>query len=93
MLEFPRKIRWSKSQINNKSVLFPVMAWRRTGDKPLPESMMTHVNDAYMRPRPHCDKEPISAKRWGPGELDEQRRFSLANVSCPDSNDARIDID
>ena len=49
MLEYPRKIRWSKSQINNKSVLFPVMAWRRTGDKPLPEPMMTHVNNAYMR--------------------------------------------
>ena len=26
-----------------------MMAWRRTGDKPLSEPMMTHFNDAYMR--------------------------------------------
>ena len=38
-----------KSLINNKSALVKVMAWRRTGDKPLPEAMMTQFTDAYMR--------------------------------------------
>ena len=35
--------------IDKKSVLVPVMTWRRTGDKPLYEPMMTQVPDAYMR--------------------------------------------
>ena len=35
--------------IDNKLALVQVMAWRRTGDKPLPEPMMTQIIDAYMR--------------------------------------------
>ena len=38
-----------KSPIDKKSALFQVMAWRRTGDKPLPEPMMTQFTDADMR--------------------------------------------
>ena len=38
-----------RSPIDNKPVLVQVMAWRRTGDKPLPEPMMTQSIDAYMR--------------------------------------------
>ena len=38
-----------KSPIDNKAALFQVMAWCRTGDKPLPEAMMTQLIDAYMR--------------------------------------------
>ena len=38
-----------KSPIGNKSALVQGMAWRRTGDKPLPEPMMTQFIDAYMR--------------------------------------------
>ena len=38
-----------KGPIDNKSALVQVMAWRRTGDKPLPEPMLTHFTDAYMR--------------------------------------------
>ena len=34
---------------DNNSSLNQVMAWFRTGDKPLPESMMTQLSDAYMR--------------------------------------------
>ena len=34
--------------IDNKSALVQVMAWHRTGDKPLPEPMMTQFTDAYM---------------------------------------------
>ena len=30
-----------RSQFDNEPVLVQVMAWRRTGDKPLPEQMLT----------------------------------------------------
>ena len=35
--------------IDNTSALVQVMAWRRAGDKPLPEPIMTQFTDAYMR--------------------------------------------
>ena len=35
--------------INNISALVQIMAWRRTGDKPLSETMMNQFNDTYMR--------------------------------------------
>ena len=38
-----------KGQIDNKSALVQVIAWRRTGDKPLLEPMLTAFTDAYMR--------------------------------------------
>ena len=38
-----------RSPIDNKPALVRVMAWRRTGDKPLPEPMFTQFTDAYMR--------------------------------------------
>ena len=34
--------------IDNKSALVQVMAWRRTGDKPLPEPMVTLFIGVYM---------------------------------------------
>ena len=37
------------SPIDNKPALVQVMAWRRTGDEPLPELMLTLFTDAYMR--------------------------------------------
>ena len=37
------------SPIVNKPALVQVMAWRQTGDKPLPELMLTQFIDAYMR--------------------------------------------
>ena len=33
----------------DRAALVSVTAWRRTGDKPLPEPMMTQSTDAYMR--------------------------------------------
>ena len=39
----------SMSPIDNKPAYLQVMAWRRTGDKPLPETMLTQFTDAYMR--------------------------------------------
>ena len=38
-----------KSAIYNKAALVPVIAWRQTGNKPLPEAMMTQFTDTYMR--------------------------------------------
>ena len=38
-----------RSTIDNKPALVQVMAWCRTGDKPLPEPMVTQFSDAYMR--------------------------------------------
>ena len=37
------------SSIDNKPALVQVMAWHRTGDKPLPEPMLSPFTDAYMR--------------------------------------------
>ena len=34
--------------ISNKSQLVSVMAWRLTGDRPLPEPMMTQVSEVYV---------------------------------------------
>ena len=34
--------------IDNKSALVQVMAWHRTGDRSLPEPMLTQFIDAYM---------------------------------------------
>ena len=39
----------ARCPIDNKPTLVQVMAWRRTGDKPFPEPMMTQVIDVYMR--------------------------------------------
>ena len=38
-----------RSPIGNKSALVRLMAWRQSGDKPLPGPMMTQFTDAYMR--------------------------------------------
>ena len=35
--------------INNKSALVQVMAWCCTGDKPLPQPMLTQFTDEYMQ--------------------------------------------
>ena len=35
--------------IDNSPALVEVMAWRRTGDKPLSEPMLSQFTDAYMR--------------------------------------------
>ena len=37
------------SPVDNKPALVQVMACRRTGDKSLPELMLTQFTDAYMR--------------------------------------------
>ena len=38
-----------RSSVDNKPALVQAMAWRRTGDKPLPEPKITLFTDAYMR--------------------------------------------
>ena len=37
-----------RSPVDNKPALVQVMAWRQTGDKPLPGPMMTQFIDFYM---------------------------------------------
>ena len=37
-----------RSPIHNKLALVQVMTWRRTGDKPLSEPMLTRFANAYM---------------------------------------------
>ena len=39
----------SRRSINKIPTLFQIMAWRRPGDKPLSETIMAWVTDAYMR--------------------------------------------
>ena len=39
----------SKGPINNIQALVQIMAWRRIGDKPLSEPMLTRFSAAYMR--------------------------------------------
>ena len=41
----------SKGPIDIKAVLVQVVAWHLTGDKSLPEPMLTQFTDAYMRTR------------------------------------------
>ena len=38
-----------RSPIDNKPALVWVLAWRRTGDQPLPVPMLTQFSDVYMR--------------------------------------------
>ena len=37
-----------KGTIDNNSALNQIMAWRRIGDKPLSEPMLTQFTDPYM---------------------------------------------
>ena len=37
----------SQGPINNIPALVQIMAWRRSGDKPLSEPMVAYLNDAY----------------------------------------------
>ena len=39
----------AKGPVDNKSALVQVMAWRRTGNKPLPEPVL--ITDAYIGAR------------------------------------------
>ena len=38
-----------KGPIDNKAALVQIMAWCRTGDKPLPEPILTQLTDIYIR--------------------------------------------
>ena len=52
MFEIRLQRHWNyipKGPIDNKSALVQVMAWHRTGDKPLSEPIQTQFADAYMR--------------------------------------------
>ena len=38
-----------KDPVDSKAALAHVMAWRRTGERSLPEPMLTQFTDAYLR--------------------------------------------
>ena len=38
-----------KGPVDNNPALVKIMAWRRIGDKPLSEPMLTRFTDAYIR--------------------------------------------
>ena len=38
-----------RGPIDNRPALVQVLAWHRTGDKPLPEPTLTQFTDAYMQ--------------------------------------------
>ena len=48
----------SKGPIDSKSTLVKVMAWCRTGTKPLPKPMMTQLSDTHMCRHPELAKAP-----------------------------------
>ena len=64
-----------KRPIDNKSALVQVMAWRRTGDKPLPEPMLTQFTDTYMQHKGEMyvvhskDICPLDLVCWGFGTV------------------------
>ena len=50
MYEFRISLKFvPKGPINNIPALVQIMAWRRSGDKPLPEPTDAYSTDAYMR--------------------------------------------
>ena len=51
-----------KGPTDNKSALIVVMSWCRSGDKPLPEPMLTQFTDAYMRQQglTHWDRDKMA---------------------------------
>ena len=48
-----------KVPIDNKSALVEIMAWQQTGDKPLPEPMLTQYKQANMQHQGRCAKQPV----------------------------------
>ena len=54
------KFHWSLFPVENKSALIRRMAWRRTGDKPLSETMMILFIDAYI----HRSTSKSQLVRW-----------------------------
>ena len=49
-----------KGPIDNKPVLGYIMAWRRIGDRPLPEPMLTRFNDIYRGKWVNSNTIPLS---------------------------------
>ena len=53
-----------KGPIANKPALVQVMSWRRTGDRPLSEPMLTQFTDAYMRHQGEMSSLTGSMEIW-----------------------------
>ena len=85
-----------KGPIDNNSALVQVMAWRRIGDKPLPETEMIQFTDTYMRRSGRWVKLKIvidgwdischSALRWMLLDLTDDKSTSKTSVDPGISN-------
>ena len=83
------------SPIYNEPAMVQIMAWRRTGDKPLSEPMLTHFTDAYMR---HWGgggdelKESLSGswRRYHMNVLSTLLAHSAGNLSPADCHHNRL---
>ena len=50
--------------IHNSPALVQVMAWRRTGDKPLSGLILTKFTDAYMRHYVEMSQITVKVRAW-----------------------------
>ena len=64
MFEFRLKFHWSKGRINNIPALVQIMAWRRSGDKPLSEPMMCGTPTHICVTRPQWVNSHFQNKIW-----------------------------
>ena len=63
-----------KSQINNMPALFQIMAWQRTGDKPLYEPMLVDLPTlSEYRPRIGCWLYRVLCLSWDSSESTPKR--------------------
>ena len=77
--------------IENMLALVQIMAWRRTGDKPLSEPMLTQFTDAYMRHLGRSVYRKIPAKFSSDDYFSDEyyiigyhiKRLGLANLNLP----------
>ena len=53
-----------RSPVDNNPALVRVMAWRRIGDKPLPEWMMVQFTDAYVRGFGEMSFKSFLTRKW-----------------------------
>ena len=80
-----------RSPIDNKPAMVQVMAWRQTGDKPLPELLLTQFTDAYMQHYGEIEHIVVtdflnilewSFHRWMPRDLTEGKSTLVHIMTC-----------
>ena len=72
------------SPVDKKPALVQVMAWRRTGDKPLPQLMLTQFIDAYMRHRRMMSFKHLRLCTWPKWNADSFLCFCFTIITILD---------